>query len=46
MVDEAVTLVDRIALGRARAELGFAPRVDLHGGTRTTLAWYRTQGWI
>jgi nucleoside-diphosphate-sugar epimerase len=33
-------------IGRARAELGFAPRVDLHDGARRTLAWYRAQGWL
>ena len=31
---------------RARTELGFAPKVDLRAGIRTTIAWYREQGWI
>jgi dihydroflavonol-4-reductase len=31
---------------RARAELGFAPSVDLRTGVRRTLAWYREAGWI
>jgi dihydroflavonol-4-reductase len=31
---------------RARAELGYAPAVDLRSGTRTTLAWYRGQEWL
>jgi nucleoside-diphosphate-sugar epimerase len=29
---------------RARAELGFSPRVDLDEGIRRTAAWYRAQG--
>jgi dihydroflavonol-4-reductase len=29
---------------RARAELGYAPRVDLEEGIRRTAAWYREQG--
>jgi dihydroflavonol-4-reductase len=29
---------------RARAELGYAPRVDLQEGIRRTAAWYREQG--
>lgn len=33
-------------IGRARSELGFAPRVGLRDGIRRTLAWYRQQGWI
>jgi nucleoside-diphosphate-sugar epimerase len=33
-------------ISRARAELGFAPRVDLRTGVRRTLAWYRVQGWL
>lgn len=33
-------------ISRARAELGFAPQVDLRSGTRRTLAWYREQGWM
>ena len=31
---------------RARAELGFAPRVGLREGIRRTLDWYRTEGWL
>ncbi len=33
-------------IGRARADLGFAPAVDLRDGIRRTLAWYREQGWV
>ncbi len=33
-------------IARARAELGFAPAVDLRSGTRRTLAWYREQEWL
>lgn len=31
---------------RARAELGYAPTVELSEGTRLTAAWYREQGWM
>jgi nucleoside-diphosphate-sugar epimerase len=31
---------------RARAEIGFAPRVGLREGIRRTLDWYRTEGWL
>lgn len=31
---------------RARAELGFAPAVDLPEGIRRTADWYRRQGWL
>jgi nucleoside-diphosphate-sugar epimerase len=31
---------------RARAEVGFGPRVGLRDGIRRTLDWYRTHGWI
>ena len=31
---------------RARAELGFAPAVDLEDGIHRTAAWYRKQGWL
>ena len=31
---------------RARAELGFAPKVDLETGIAETAAWYRSAGWI
>jgi dihydroflavonol-4-reductase len=31
---------------RARTEIGFAPRVGLREGTRRTLDWYRTEGWL
>ena len=30
---------------RARADVGFAPRVGLRDGIRRTLDWYRTHGW-
>jgi dihydroflavonol-4-reductase len=33
-------------ISRARAELGFAPKVGLHEGAARTLAWYRANGWI
>jgi nucleoside-diphosphate-sugar epimerase len=33
-------------ISRARAELGYAPAVDLREGIRRTLAWYREQRWI
>ena len=33
-------------IGRARAEIGYAPQVDLREGIRRTLDWYRTQGWL
>jgi dihydroflavonol-4-reductase len=31
---------------RARTELGYAPRISLREGVRSTLAWYREAGWI
>ncbi len=33
-------------ISRARAELGFAPAVDLRDGIGRTLEWYRGQHWI
>lgn len=33
-------------ISRARAELGFAPRVGLREGIGRTLEWYREHGWI
>ena len=33
-------------ISRARAELGFAPRVGLREGLGRTLEWYREHGWI
>ena len=33
-------------ISRARAELGYAPRVALREGIRRTLAWYRQAGWL
>ena len=33
-------------ISRARAELGYAPRVGLHEGIRLTLDWYRHAGWL
>ena len=33
-------------IARARAELGYNPRVSLREGVRRTLAWYRAAGWI
>jgi nucleoside-diphosphate-sugar epimerase len=31
---------------RARAEIGYAPRVGLREGITRTLAWYREHGWL
>jgi dihydroflavonol-4-reductase len=31
---------------RARADVGFSPRVGLRDGIRRTLDWYRTHGWL
>ena len=31
---------------RARAELGYAPRVGLREGIRRTLTWYKERGWL
>jgi dihydroflavonol-4-reductase len=33
-------------IARARAELGYAPRVGLREGIQRTLAWYREHGWL
>jgi nucleoside-diphosphate-sugar epimerase len=33
-------------ISRARAELGYAPKVGLHEGVARTLAWYRSSGWL
>lgn len=33
-------------ISRARAELGYAPKVGLHEGVARTLAWYRANGWL
>ena len=33
-------------ISRARAELGYEPRVGLRDGIGRTLGWYRDQGWI
>jgi nucleoside-diphosphate-sugar epimerase len=33
-------------IGRARAELGYEPRVGLREGIGRTLEWYRDHGWI
>jgi nucleoside-diphosphate-sugar epimerase len=33
-------------ISRARAELGYAPRVGIREGIGRTLDWYREQGWI
>lgn len=33
-------------ISRARAELGYSPRVGLRQGVRATLAWYRQKGWL
>ncbi|MBC7187002.1 MAG: NAD-dependent epimerase/dehydratase family protein [Calditrichaeota bacterium] len=31
---------------RAKADLGFAPKVSIEEGAKLTLAWYRAQGWL
>jgi dTDP-D-glucose 4,6-dehydratase len=31
---------------RARTELGYAPKISLREGVRSTLKWYREAGWI
>lgn len=33
-------------ISRARAELGYAPKVGLREGARRTLGWYRQAGWL
>jgi dihydroflavonol-4-reductase len=33
-------------ISRARAELGYAPKVGLQEGIRRTLDWYRDNGWL
>jgi dihydroflavonol-4-reductase len=33
-------------IGRARAELGYAPQVGLRDGIQRTLAWYREHAWL
>jgi nucleoside-diphosphate-sugar epimerase len=33
-------------ISRARAQLGYAPAVDLRSGIRRTLDWYRQAGWL
>ena len=33
-------------ISRARAEIGFDPRVSLREGIRRTLDWYRAHGWL
>jgi len=33
-------------IGRAKAELGFAPTVGLRQGIRRSLEWYRVKGWL
>ncbi len=33
-------------IARARAEVGYDPRIGLREGIRHTLDWYRTQGWL
>ena len=36
----------RFDISRARAELGYAPRVGLREGVRRSLEWYRGRGWL
>lgn len=33
-------------IGRARAEIGYAPQVGLRDGIRKTLTWYKERGWL
>ena len=33
-------------ISRARAEIGYDPRVGLREGIRRTLAWYQAEGWL
>ncbi len=33
-------------ISRARAEIGYAPRVSIEDGAARTLAWYREYGWL
>jgi nucleoside-diphosphate-sugar epimerase len=33
-------------IARARAEIGYDPKVDLRDGVRRTLAWYRQHNWL
>jgi nucleoside-diphosphate-sugar epimerase len=33
-------------IGRARQEIGYAPRVSLRDGIARTLDWYRGRGWV
>ena len=33
-------------ISRARAEIGYEPRVTLENGIRGTLDWYRRHGWV
>jgi dihydroflavonol-4-reductase len=33
-------------IGRARAEINYAPQIGLREGIRRTLDWYRSQGWL
>lgn len=33
-------------ISRARAEIGFAPKVSVREGIQRTLKWYRQEGWI
>lgn len=34
------------SIERARAELGYEPRVAIEEGLRDTIAWYKTEGWL
>jgi len=40
------TINEAFDISRARAELGYAPRVDLREGVRRCLEWYRGQNWL
>jgi len=33
-------------ISRARAELGYAPQINLRQGIQRTLVWYKQQGWL
>lgn len=34
------------SIEKARREFGYRPRVLLHDGIRSTIAWYKAQGWL
>ena len=45
----AVTDIEVVAafdISRARAEIGYNPKIALREGIQRTLDWYRQQGWL